>query len=106
MTLRKTYAHIDPSCERASWWKEVYGSLEVPITSPVPVIAVGPDGKKAQYYMVNTQELSAEQLEKVAQFVSEKFDLPIDEVRTEIEVQGIPLLAEDLTVSFDARLVL
>lgn len=106
MTIKNTMGRINPDCERATWWQEVYGSFEVPLLSPLPIRLIGPNGEAQSFYKVDLSKLPPQQHDKAAQFVANKFGLPIDEVRKDMNEYGIPILAEDVTVSFDARLVL
>lgn len=107
MALRPTIGHIRPDSERAAWWREVYGSLEVPLVSPVPELGYKPDGLLAQFFRVDVSKLTEEQLERAARFLAEKFGEPVESVREGIlGDHGIPVLAEDVSVTFDARRVL
>lgn len=106
MALKPTIGHIDPNCERAEWWRHCYGSLDVPLLSPIPEWRRGPDGTPQRFFKVDMRRLTDEQRERVAAFVADKFSVPIDDVRADMERDGIPILADDVIVSFDARLVL
>lgn len=69
--------------------------------------AIGPGGEPQRFYRVKVSALSPEQIERVIRFAAEKFGIPEDEVRADVMGEiGIPLLADDVSVSFDARLVM
>lgn len=110
MALKPTTGHINPDSERATWWREVYGSLDVPLISPVPELGRFPDddGNEAvkQFYKVDLDKLTDEQIQHTAEIASKKFDIPVDEILNDIRTTGIPILADDVSVSFDARLIL
>jgi hypothetical protein len=110
MPLKPTIGHLDPKSDRAEMWLEVYGSLEVPLKSPIAKQGMFPDpidGSKLHYYYeVDLKQLTPEQLDKAAEIIGRRFGIPAQEIRQDIERQGIPVLADDVSVSFDARLVL
>lgn len=106
MTPKQTYGHLSADSDRARDWLEVYGTLSVPLISPVPVQCEGPFGVDS-FYKIAVDKLSDEQCNRAIAFIARKFNLPEAEVREGIfKGEGLPVLAEDITVSFDARLLL
>lgn len=99
---------IRENSPRAKDWKWVFGSLSIPLKSPLPVRADGPDGTLQQFYEVDVAKLSASQVERVVVHIAHKHELDADAVRRDLEdpTHGLPILAEDIMVSFDPRLVL
>ncbi len=58
------------------------------------------------FYKVDVERLPVEQLERAIAHIVEVFGYPEEEVRRSVHAEeGLPLLADDVTVSFDARLV-
>jgi hypothetical protein len=105
--LHPTTGAINPDCERADWWREAFGGLEVPLVSPVAQLWLVPgvDGVEGEHlvYQVDVSKLGGDQIDRVARVVAAQFDLDVASVRADIEREGIPILAEDVVVSFDAR---
>jgi len=91
-------------------WREIYGSLEVPLKSPVPQLGEFPDDQGGmairKFYEADLTKFTPKQLDKAAEIIGRRFGIPAQEIRQDIERQGIPVLADDVSVSFDARLVL
>lgn len=108
MSLRPTFGSLDPSCEQAAWWSLLYGSLDVPLKSPVPHRALDVDGEPEEYYMIDIGQLTDMQFERLAKIMSDKFNVPIAEVRAGMRGEhGVPIRAKLVTtVSFDARRIL
>ncbi len=89
---------ISPDSERADWWREAYGSLEVPLESATLEIAEGPFGPDL-FYKVDIERLTKEQIGNAIVFIHKRFGVPIDEVREGVlNQEGIPVLASDVTV--------
>jgi hypothetical protein len=105
MTDKKPWAHLDPESDRAELWLEAYGSLSIPIESAVAIRARSPLGVK-RFYKVDLERLSDEQLAKAIASVAERFGYPVEEVREGVlNEEGLPVLTDDVTVSFDPRLL-
>lgn len=109
MGLMKPVGTLDPACPAAQWWLTIVGTLNVPLKSPVPQLAVGANGPEPQQvYMVDISRLTDQEIEGICKVMSAKHSVPLDEVRAGIrEEHGLPILAEHVTlIAFDARLVL
>lgn len=109
MPLVKTTGHISQKSPRANEWQRVFGSHDIPLTSPIPCRCNFIDDKgvstSQKFYFIDIDRLAPEQLEHVAAFVANKFNIPLDDVWDEIDQHGIPILADDVSVIFDARLL-
>lgn len=107
MSLRKPTATISSSSTRAAEWMRVYGSLTIPIKSPVPVAGSAPGLESVRFYHVNVAELTADQRGRLVTFICEKFRRSPAEVERDLDDpdHGVPILADDVTVTFDARMV-
>lgn len=106
MSLRPTTATISSRSLRADAWRRLFGSETIQIRSPIPVRAELPGLGEREVYLVDVKCLQADQIDRIAAEMSEKFGEPQAEVREGlIGGHGLPILAEDVSVAFDARLV-
>lgn len=86
--------------ERAAEWKAILGTTTVPIKSFYPVLATLPGHTKAQMvYQLNLDQLTEKQWNRVIQHVATKFEYAIKWVEDLLPEHGIPILAQDVTVS-------
>jgi hypothetical protein len=106
MSLRPTTATLHACSERSGAWARLFGGQTVAIKSPIPQHAELPGLGVREIYFVDLEKLSPVQLDRIAQEMSVRFDVPLQEVVEGLRTQGLPILAEDVSVSFDARLVL
>ncbi len=106
MSLKPTIATLNQCSERSGAWVRLFGSTSVVIKSPVPLRADLPGLGVREVYFVDLEKLSDEQLDRIAREMSLRFSLPLPEVTADLRSLGLPILAEDISVSFDARLVL
>jgi hypothetical protein len=86
--------------ERAAKWREVFGTDEVPITCPIP-LSVGsfPQVGEKPYYLMDLRAITPEQKERLIASIAFDFDLSIEEVRRDIDMVGVPILADDVIAS-------
>lgn len=101
-----TEATIRESSPRAADWKRIFGGLTVRLLSPVPILADSLTGRR-RFYHADVKALSSEQRGRLVAFISERFSVPPEEVELGLgdSKEGLPILDEDLFVSFDYRLV-
>jgi hypothetical protein len=85
----------DPA--RAERFQRLFGQDWVYVTSPVAFQASNKTGglKDEPYYLLDQTQYTDEQLLALAQDIAESFELPLEEVTTQILVQGVPILAKD-----------
>lgn len=95
LSLLNAYVH-DP--ERRSAWVDILGTDEIPVLSPIPFIANLPDKENALCYEVNIKALNSDQLTRLILHLADKFDLDTEDVRRSIANEGVPILANDVTV--------
>jgi hypothetical protein len=89
---------------RSTEWVEVFGTRTIPLESPIEHVAELPGRGPRRFYRVAVKQLSREQLERVARHLSGKFQLPIDEVLRDLAGEhGLPILADEITVSISLR---
>jgi len=84
--------------ERGEFWLDVMGGDTVPITSIMTRKVNVPGRENVDAYMLDLNALSDEQRERLIRAIALKFQIPLVEVRTEIE-DGVPVLAENVYVS-------
>ncbi len=105
--LAPTMAHISTKSPRYEDWKAVFDDDSVPIKSPVPVMATIDGIGEQSVYLLDLSRLKVAQFDRLVAHIAKKSGLPEDDVRANIVDDGmLPILADDLSVSFDARLVL
>lgn len=107
MALQPTIGTLKPDTEQAIWWKEITGSLDVPLRGPLAEKINTPVGVK-ECYQIDVTKLTTNQMIALAKRMSQRFEIPYGEVEASI-IGGAPcpILAEHFaTVSFDGRLVL
>lgn len=80
-------------------WMKVLGTETVPILSPVPQRADLPNYPNYLVYMVDVAALSTEQRERLVTFLAKKFGVPEAELQRDIETRGVPILAEECTIT-------
>lgn len=102
-TQQATHQHvwtatIDEGSERARQWMDLHGSRSVPITSPVPTAGTGPDGVAVAAYMLDVARLSTGQRRHIARVWSELRGQSAASVLTEMATDGVPILAEGVSV--------
>jgi len=84
--------------ERRQEWKTVLGIDELPIVSPIPLLADLPGVDNALVYELNVRTLDADQLQSLIGHLADKFGRDIDYTRHYVLTYGVPILANDVTV--------
>lgn len=85
--------------DRAKEWLDVLGTTTVYVESPFPIRMYLPGHDDAEAYMLDLDLITAEQRERLTEHIATKFDIPIDEVRAELDTEGVPILADDCTLT-------
>jgi hypothetical protein len=85
--------------ERAAEWREVLGADIVCVRSPVPRRANLPGHLDALIYLLDLDLLTEEQRVKLVAHLSAKFGIPERRVAAELDTHGLPVLAQDCSVS-------
>jgi hypothetical protein len=105
-TIRQSLAHIRYDSPRAKVWRVVLGSETAPIKSPVTTRVGIRDVDTKECYLLDLDKLDEAQVERLVQHLSSNFATPIDEVRKQLAKDKlVPILAEDVTITFDGRLL-
>lgn len=102
--MSRITATIRDSSPRAALWRQVFGTETLPIVSPVPKKAEGPDGS-AEFYQLDVAQLDTEQRSRLVSHLCERFKMTHQEVCHLIDDpnHGVPILAEDVIVPLDLR---
>lgn len=99
------FGHIHGDDTRAQAWVRVFGGIEVPLRSSIPVSGRGPDGEPDRFFLVDIDRLTSDQFGRVVEYISTTFGLPTADVERDLRdpAHGLPILAEGVVVSFDGR---
>lgn len=104
--LRPSLAHINPSSPRAAMWLRIFDGHTIPIKSPLAIKAFLEGMGEQMVYMLDLGALDKMQHERLVKDLAIKHALHERDVRDGLASHGMPVLAEDVGVSFDGRLVL
>ena len=91
-------AKISQSSPRYCWWMKVFGTDEVFVISSKPQIATV-ENREREIYLLDLEALPKEVYDNLVSFLSEQFHILPPLVRRDLNTQGCPILAEDITVS-------
>lgn len=96
----KPTALLLASSPRAETWRYVFGSTTVPIKALMPRQTILPGIGPTFVLDVDVSRLDAGQIERAAETISKRFDVPIDEVRQGILGEhGLPILCDELAAT-------
>lgn len=88
--------------KRRELWIQIFPYATVPILSIIPVKVSVPDFGECDAYMLDLDVISDEQREGVIRIIAKRFNIPIEEVRAEID-QGVPIIADDVKISISVE---
>lgn len=86
---------VDP--KRREIWIQIFPYASVPILSTIPIKVRVPDFGECDAYMLDLDVISDEQREGVVRIIARQLNIPVDEVRAELE-KGVPIIAEGVNV--------
>lgn len=101
--VERPTATILDSSPRAAAWRKIFGGGTVPIIGFLPMRASLPGKPDVEVYQLDLSKLSTEQLNRLAEHLSETFKVPREELEREILLAGVPILAEDVAVGVPLR---
>lgn len=78
-------------------WKNAIGTTELPILSILPEPAETPIGVK-NVYMIDLDLLTEKQHEKLIKHLAERYHLTKEEVNSDIDTIGVPIIADDCQI--------
>lgn len=97
-------ASIRPDCERATTWRDVFGSETVPVKTTKPRRSILPSLGEKLVFDVDVARLDEEQIRRAAETIHVRFGVPRDQAEAGIRGEhGIPLLADDIQYVTEAR---
>jgi len=106
MAINPTHAHLNTASPRYRDWMRVFRTPMVEIEAPAPIRAELPGLGVQPVYQLKLSALRGDQRARLLDHICTRFGLAIDEVVVGLARDGCPILAEDVAVSFDTRLVL
>lgn len=101
--MMEYWATIVADDSRASDWQSVFGTLTVPIESPIPCNVTLPGYDQPQeVYILDWRLLPVDVVGRLVRLISVRFDIPPTKVLRGLAQHGVPLLAHDVlvTISF------
>ena len=84
--------------KRRALWGEVFPGATVPIKSLIPIKVNVPGHQNVDAYMLDLDAITDDQRWGVCHVISSTFNIPVDEVREDID-RGVPILAEGVSVA-------
>jgi hypothetical protein len=85
--------------ERAAEWEAILGTTTIHIKSPIPTPASLPGHPETLIYELDLNLITSEQRQRLIQYLASKFAIPPYIVEYELPIHGVPILADDCTVS-------
>jgi hypothetical protein len=93
----KTTARVT-NPERAETWQRIFGTDRIPLVSFVPQRGDLPGIPDALFYMLDLKVITAEQRARLVEVTAERFKLDPAFVEANLDVIGVPVLADDVHV--------
>jgi hypothetical protein len=85
--------------ERAEPFRRVFGTTTVDVTTRVPFLANLPGRPRTMVYLLDLKSLTAEQRAALVAHLSEQFKLGAEEIQTELQTAGMPIVADGCTIA-------
>ena len=92
--------------ERAATFEAIFGTATIPIVSPLPQLGILPGIGKVAIYKLDVAALTSDQRAKLVAHLAQRFGLPAADVERDLDVDGMPILAQDCGVSIPPGLPL
>ncbi|MFW9991992.1 MAG: hypothetical protein ACFFD4_08010 [Candidatus Odinarchaeota archaeon] len=100
----KCYATVSENDERAKVWTKCLGERQFPLKHPIPgIVKVALRDQEPfdmTVYLGDPDRLTNEQKEKLIEHIQSNFGVPRQEIISGWTKQGIPIKAENLTITF------
>lgn len=84
--------------ERRKLWEQVFDDACVPVELILPVRVNVPERGEVDAYMLDLMALPFDQVEKLCEVLSKRFDIPVVEVLADV-VRGVPIVAEGVSLN-------
>jgi len=91
-------AILDENDERAKIWKQVCPNLRLPLKSPTPIKAKGPDGQEYRFLECDTDKLTDFQKARLAELMAKEFGLDEKQTFNIIQKGELPIRDNNITV--------
>lgn len=96
------WARLDSKSPRYASWLEILGTDKVPLLTPGSgQTKLGEETEEV--YLLNWPGLDEGQKRRLLDFLAKKFSADLDEIRSELDKNGFPIRASDVSVFFDMR---
>lgn len=106
MAIQPPHGHLSERSPRYADWMRVFGSGMVELENPVGEYAILPGLGRQRSYKLKVSSLTVEQRERLIAWMAEKWNVPASQVAADLDgPHGCPILADDVMVSFDSRLI-
>lgn len=90
--------------ERLAFCRAVFGRDEMPVVSFIPQMATLPGYDEPQMvYELDLKAMTDEQRQRLIKALADKFDLSPELVADKLAGEGVPILADDVSVSSSDR---
>ena len=97
----KNTATINERSPRYAEWLAVFGSPEAPIINILIPNKANVLGEIRDVYMLDLKKLTPEQMGRLKGHIASKFGIPMEEVERDLPKIGVPILAEDVSITTD-----
>ena len=87
---------LKPGTARADDFLKVFGSLDVRVDSFIPMLVELPGFEEPQkVYLLDLKWLTQRERERLTRHLAAKFNIPLEQVESEIDDVGVPILDQD-----------
>ena len=84
---------------RAADWLKIFGRLDsIPVKSWIAHWAELPGIGDSIVYMLDLERITAEERVRLIAHIAERFKFPLEVVAQDLDAEGVPILADDVTV--------
>lgn len=95
------FAYLSERSSRYPEWIKVFGTNQVPILNTLAPNLANVLGEIKMVYLLDLSKLSEQQMTRLKEHIVQKFGVSMEEVERTLPEIGVPILAEDVTVSTD-----
>ena len=95
-------ATLNPEGPNYETWRQIF-HRDVPLQSPVPVMATLGENERVEVYLLQLQALTLGQRSKLLTIVAQKFGVPVYEVEKQFRTRGFPIRATDVHIAVYER---
>jgi hypothetical protein len=91
--------HLTIHGPRLAEWLEFFGSDTVQVRSPIPFKGISLGGPVRLFYQLDLDQFTADQIKRMTLHLAGKCGITEDEAQEELRTVGIPILAEDTSLT-------